>query len=203
MSKVGFIYILYNEVFTKYGKNVFKIGRTSNLKQRLQSYSTGYIEPSKFLFTSKQFEDSEKVEELIFYLLRRNRVRQQREFFDVEIDTAREVIMKLEKCSSLVILKMYSWLQFKCGQIDTFINENEIDSLTEKISTLDIELKESKDYLSDFFEKYRFKPKYPNDYIQHGYKPIELNEIYRLLIESTSNSYKDKSNYPKDNLKTI
>jgi hypothetical protein len=183
----GFIYILHNPVFNQYGLNTYKIGRTSNLKQRLQSYSTGYVEPSTFLFTSKCFEDSDKVEQLIFYLLRRHRVRQQREFFDVELTTAREVIMKLEKCSSLVISKMYSWLQFKCGKIDTLLND---DSLEDKLSNLHLDLTYTEDSLTAFFEKYRFKPKHPEDYMSHGYKPIEINEVYHLLIESTKTSCK-------------
>ena len=61
----GWIYCLYNPCFKSYGSSVYKLGRTKNLKQRLNQYTTSYVDPSHFICISQRsFEDSRKAESI-------------------------------------------------------------------------------------------------------------------------------------------
>ena len=60
-TKVGYVYVLLrkrknvwalralnvicNEVFSYYGENVFKIGKTRDIAQRVSGYVTSYLKP--------------------------------------------------------------------------------------------------------------------------------------------------------------
>ena len=91
LKTAGYIYCIYNESFKSYGENTFKLGRTGNLNNRLNNYTTYYISPCKFLFTSldceRKFKDCIKAERILFYILRKYRVSNKREFFSCDIST--------------------------------------------------------------------------------------------------------------------
>lgn len=46
-GKKGYIYCLYNEVYQHYGKDVYKLGMTKNIKKRLTGYTTAYLYDSE------------------------------------------------------------------------------------------------------------------------------------------------------------
>ena len=52
----GYLYCLYNPAFKSFGENVYKLGRSGNLDNRLASYTTYYVEPSQFIVTSEVYE---------------------------------------------------------------------------------------------------------------------------------------------------
>ena len=68
----GYIYCIYNESFKSYGENTFKLGRTGNLNNRLANYTTYYITPCKFVFTSldceRKFKDCIKIKMINYYV---------------------------------------------------------------------------------------------------------------------------------------
>lgn len=77
-NKVEHIYIASTQNYIK--NNIYKIGRTNNIRQRMQSYSTGYIVADKF-FLLQDFHcyDSKSAEKLILnevkpYLLTRETI---------------------------------------------------------------------------------------------------------------------------------
>lgn len=51
--KPGYIYCLYNIIFSYYGF-IFKLGHTGDLKKRLNNYTTSYPEQSNFMITRYQ-----------------------------------------------------------------------------------------------------------------------------------------------------
>ena len=82
---VGYIYILYNDMYNCYGNSVYKVGKTNNLDNRMNSYTTSYIYPSKYIYTL-EVTDETKVEKVTHMLLNDERIVNNREFFNAEID---------------------------------------------------------------------------------------------------------------------
>ena len=46
----GFIYVIYNEMFSCYGNNVYKVGKTQDLTTRTRQYKTYYLKPSELRY---------------------------------------------------------------------------------------------------------------------------------------------------------
>ena len=97
--KSGYIYILYNEVYTYYGENVFKIGKSNNIEQRLTGYTTSYIKPCEIKYLSTKCINYSLAESFIFELLNKYRIVHNREFFKVDkteaVNIIEEVIHKI------------------------------------------------------------------------------------------------------------
>lgn len=87
---------MYNEMFKFYGKDVYKIGVTKNIKQRGTSFSTSYIEPVEFVFISKIFNNKYDIENKVHKILGGYRINKNREFFQVPLDIIKTTIIKLE-----------------------------------------------------------------------------------------------------------
>ena len=83
--KPGYIYVIYNPMYDHYGKNIYKIGETSNPQKRLDNYTTPYIDPCKLAYQSIKLPDSKLAETIVFERLSTYRIRQEREFFQCEI----------------------------------------------------------------------------------------------------------------------
>ena len=90
--KSGYIYILYNEVYTYYGENVFKIGKSNNIEQRLTGYTTSYIKPCEIKYLSTKCINYSLAESVIFELLSKNRIVCNREFFKIDKTEAVNII---------------------------------------------------------------------------------------------------------------
>ncbi len=109
MSSIeGYLYILHNDVYKQYGCNVYKLGRTVNLKNRMGNYTTPFINKSEYLYVSTLFKDCIKAERILFYLLRKYRIRQQREFFDLPLENIIETIKRLNEFKEITIDKNYT-----------------------------------------------------------------------------------------------
>ena len=81
-DKSGHLYCLFNKMYLTYGVDVFKLGHSSNPVKRITDYMTSYIDDSEYKYvTERRFENSLKAERILFFLLRRNRLRKNREFF--------------------------------------------------------------------------------------------------------------------------
>ena len=87
-TKVGHIYVIYNEVFSYYGENVFKIGKTRDIGQRVNGYVTSYIKPVEVKFLSGLCENYHLAEKLVFEKIADHRMAENREFFQINIDEA-------------------------------------------------------------------------------------------------------------------
>ena len=63
--KAGYIYVLSNPIYNYYGKNVYKIGETSDLTNRLKQYTTPYIDACEYVYKSIELSDSKLAETII------------------------------------------------------------------------------------------------------------------------------------------
>jgi hypothetical protein len=94
-NKVGYIYIFTNDMFQWYGENVYKIGKAGHIEHRLKSYTTGYIDPLTLMFSSIECKNYSVCEREIHNRLNKYRMRTNREFFQVPIQTAIDIIEKV------------------------------------------------------------------------------------------------------------
>jgi hypothetical protein len=173
----GFLYILYNELYKSYGPNVYKVGRSVNLKNRMNSYTTPFIDPSKYLYVSRKFDDSVKAERVLFYLLKVYRIRDQREFFDLALDSIITTIKRLENLKDHTINRLYSCIVNNICSSRMITNlesdEDYYDTIIKDLSNVD-------EYLNQF----RFKPRNPEQYKPYGYIPEEEKAFNILLINA-------------------
>jgi hypothetical protein len=92
----GYLYCLFNPMYKYYGANVKKCGNTIDLYKRKGHYSTPYIEESEFLLVSEQFIDKTVAEMMLFYYLNSYRIKNNREFFDCDIDIIKKSFEKVK-----------------------------------------------------------------------------------------------------------
>ena len=104
----GYLYVLYNPIFVTYGEDVYKLVSTNNLDNRLNGYTTSFIDKSQFLYTSRCLHDAVKGERVLFFLLKNYRINNKREFFDLGIDIIIKHIKQIEECSDIQINSIYT-----------------------------------------------------------------------------------------------
>ena len=83
-SKKGYLYCMSNYMFSAHGKDVYKLGETSNIEKRMASYTTSYIYPVVVEYSTGLLEDSQLAEKILFHKLKRYRIFDNREFFKCE-----------------------------------------------------------------------------------------------------------------------
>jgi T5orf172 domain len=177
----GWLYCLYNECFKSYGSNVYKLGRTMNLKQRLSQYTTSYIQPSHFICVSfRKFRDSRKAEAVLFYILRMYRIVENREFFNIPSVQVRFILDRLSNLSDDLIEELYSQILQKVVPKDIY---DQIIDTEEEFEWVHKSL-EYKSWLDEFFQKFRFRPKDPSFYHRTGLRPEEEEELYHLIVRA-------------------
>jgi hypothetical protein len=201
-KKKGFIYILYHESFQHYGENVYKLGWSIDTKMRMQTgYTTPFMTKPEYKYISSEFEDGYKAERILFYLLRRERCKANREFFEYSLDAIIECIKKLEEykdyinqlynfmCLELlpieVQLELKCGLNEKCGTSGTSGTSGV--SETDKIKDLfeskykDIEFTDTNSVCL-FLEQFRFNP-YKSKVCKDVISP-EAYDMYQLISKS-------------------
>lgn len=92
----GYIYCLYNPIFTHYGENVYKLGKTSNLEKRIHLFTTPYIEKSRYIITSIKLIDKNIAEQILFTELKDYRIQNNREFFNCDLELIKNTFEKIE-----------------------------------------------------------------------------------------------------------
>lgn len=93
----GVLYCLWNPMYVLYGDNVYKLGCTGNLKQRLNHYRTSYIEPTEVKYESIKIHNCYIAEKILFHRLVDHRIENNREFFDVDLQKAKDTIDKISQ----------------------------------------------------------------------------------------------------------
>ena len=76
----GFIYCYSNEMFKYYGNDIYKIGKATNIKSRMLSYTTSYIKPCILNISSEECDYFDLAENIIFHDLRNKRISNNRIF---------------------------------------------------------------------------------------------------------------------------
>jgi hypothetical protein len=179
-TKKGFVYILYHASFVQYGEDVYKLGLTKNPKQRLKSYTTGFVDSCTFLYISSLFHDCYKAERVLFYLLKNKRLRENREFFKVPLSDAKNTIQKLENLSKEELDKLYA--QIHLGLL-TYTNQ--------------MRLLSPDDYLEDDFDVVEYDEDIEdNQDILEDDAIVKKKEIEKKKVADFLNSFKYRQSPP-------
>jgi len=148
----GYLYCMWNKVFSGYGKDVHKLGRTSNINNRMNSYATSYIDNCECKYvTERLFSNSEHAEKLLFFILRKYRIRKNREFFDVPFEKIVETIKRIEAISDEKIEVMYKKM---CND---FLNDRIIIEIENFEDYINDEEKNIVNIDSEYFERFKFR----------------------------------------------
>ncbi|AYV76839.1 MAG: hypothetical protein Barrevirus1_61 [Barrevirus sp.] len=111
-TKIGQIYAIYNEMFDKYGENILKLGFTTNLQKRLKAYVTCYFKPCILKYESVKISYPSIAESVLFVCLSKQRLANNREFFDCDINivksTMTTIIKEFETLDIMDIINKYS-----------------------------------------------------------------------------------------------
>lgn len=182
----GHLYCMWNKMFLAYGEDVFKLGRTSCLQSRLNNYVTSYIEPCEYKYSSNRiFQNSMYAERVMFFLLRRFRIKKNREFFKVGLDIVIDTMKKLEVMSDEKIEKIYKKI------IQDFCTERIMENIDNDSHYLDCMVSPDA-----FFSQFMFRPKNPEMYYKFGYVEPEKNDWYVLNYKII---YDDKNKNEEEN----
>jgi hypothetical protein len=204
----GRLYCVYNETYKQYGENVYKLGRTNDLKKRKNGYTTPFLNDSEYLYHSKrELKNSIKAEKIMFFILKKYRIRDRREFFRVRLDLIKSVIDRIDNFSDRMIDLIYKQIikQF-CPEdiIDKLLNsrpshpqsgvrseigvgsgtrsalrDDQLENDIDKIWEKELIIEnDSIEKIHAFLEQFRFIPTNKNSYPHYNYDEIiKLNTI--------------------------
>lgn len=169
-EKVGQLYCLYNKMYESYGNDVYKLGHSSNPSKRILGYMTSYIDDSEFKYvTPRKFQNSLQAERILFFLLRRHRIKKNREFFRCNLDCIIDTIKRIESMPDEKIERIYKII------LNDFCSDRVFENIEDSSHFLDCMA--SPDL---FFEQFRFRPKNPEMYRKFGYIEPQENDWYVL-----------------------
>lgn len=118
--KKGHVYCLWNNCFSYYKKEVYKLGMAKNLKKRLGGYSSAYIDESILKFTSSRIFYYDIAERQLFHELWKYRVSSRREFFCCSLELIKQKITKINNIFIDRTSKEFS--NFILHHIETYID---------------------------------------------------------------------------------
>lgn len=172
----GYLYVLYNDIYKSYGANVYKLGRTVNLKNRMGNYTTPFINASEYLYVSRKFEDSVKAERVLFYILRVYRIKDKREFFDLTLESIKKTFDRLSNLNDNTIDRLYSLI------VTGICSQRVIENLESDEEFYDKIIRDA-NRMDEYFNQFKFRPQNPEFYKKWGYIPEEEKSLEIMLIK--------------------
>ena len=195
-SRQGYLYILYHPSFLSYGENVYKLGMTINPKQRLQSYSTSFLNEATFLHISSKLWDCHKAEKILFYMLRSERLATNREFFVVDFERCKHMINCIEALSQEELDFMYTKVCWNVVSLkvqaafETLKNTGTTEArekIKEEISKWSSNEWTQNIPYDEFLEQYRFRPSKPEMYPEYTLPEIKEFNILQACAKANCN----------------
>ena len=108
----GYLYCVYHYSFVAYGNDTYKLGRTMNIKNRLNQYVTCFLGQVQVVHLSELTAQCKLAETILFKKLKEKRVEKNREFFKLELDiiksTIDEVVHELNAMKIIDIITKYN-----------------------------------------------------------------------------------------------
>ena len=89
-NKLHFLYIIHNPMFLYYGPNVYKVGYSSDVERRVNDSPAFLLEKCTVLYTKQV--SSMKDEKNVHAVLKKYRMRPDREFFDCPLELIKQAI---------------------------------------------------------------------------------------------------------------
>ena len=89
-NKLHFLYIIHNPMFLYYGPNVYKVGYSTDVERRVNDSPAFLLEKCTVLY--KKQVSSMKDEKKVHAVLKKYRMRPDREFFDCPLELIKQAI---------------------------------------------------------------------------------------------------------------
>jgi hypothetical protein len=153
MTNNGYIYIFSNELFDE---DVYKIGKSKNVLKRLNSYTTSYIEPLKIEYISDICKNYSAIEHEVHLRLKRYRIKSNREFFKVKLETAIEIIINtINELDKLDVTELENYHNSSYIPVLLTTEEEKIIEIVDEeiIDEIKVELHPIEKFLIDFCNK--------------------------------------------------
>jgi hypothetical protein len=94
--KEGYIYCLSNPIYIAEGENVYKLGKTDDIKAVLKEHKECYIRDSVIVHQSNLLRNACLAENILFTLLEKNRIEPNQEFYKCPSSIIIETIKNIE-----------------------------------------------------------------------------------------------------------
>ena len=88
----GYLFVLWTRSYEYYGENVYKIGKTKNVEERVQAFEVAYLNPVILKTISTRVKDVRLAEKLLFQKLADKRLHGNKNFFCAPMDYINEKI---------------------------------------------------------------------------------------------------------------
>ena len=142
----GFIYIIFNEMYLFYGENYKKIGKTKCIDKRMCGYTTSYIKPLEILYSSELCKNCTLAEKVIFQKLKDYRVVNNREFFNIKLEIAVDII-------KLVVIDINNDIIVKYTEDEIKNSKLELKNVNKKYEILKVYLENNKNILNNIIHE--------------------------------------------------
>jgi len=202
MSK-GYVYVLYNSMFDKYGE-CYKVGYTKDIEKKIRYYNINYPDKCEIKFCTTPFKNYSHVGDMIHKMLNDKCVDREKEIFKCRLDDIINLIDKIcgdehiennsayyycEFCKSKFSLKKTLDLHMKIDKEclkERSKNNINIDTINYKdllhaYKSLEKEIKEKNEIHNRQIED-------KNKQIQELQKKLSYNEIYRSIDNRSYNN---------------
>lgn len=186
-SNIGYLYCITNEVYTHYGKSVYKCGKTQNIGKRLQNFTTCYMENCELKNKTQILNYINNAEMYLFELLDEYRCKKNREFFDCELSIITEK-MKIveEKFKGEIDENIEKLINSRCIEMTDFAIEKIINlTLIKKILV-------EKGLIKNIDENIEFrgmnKHLYKGNYFMRS-QIVELNYENEAMVKIYENNF--------------
>jgi hypothetical protein len=180
----GVLYVLHHPSFVAYQSEdtpeVYKLGLTTDVKQRLKGYTTAFLGKASFKYISQPFVNYREAEKVMFYLLQSARLSKDREFFGVSLQRVIALIDMLHSLHPDTFDRLYSMI---CKQMipSCLRNADEKDVIAYITELPAVQFIHNIPY-DEFLERYRFRPRKP--YMYPNYVPPETQLMLKLIKEN-------------------
>ncbi|AYV82086.1 MAG: hypothetical protein Homavirus6_7 [Homavirus sp.] len=138
-GKKGILYCLYNKFYDFVGENVYKLGYTKNLKKRLSSYTTCYLENMVVKASTTILQNAFFAETILFHILDKYRIKKNREFFKCPLDEIKKVFSQVEdmfKTKQNIIIAPNAFNNIKIDILNLLDNKDLKTTLIKSIQSI-------------------------------------------------------------------
>ena len=177
----GVVYVLTHPSFSTYGENVYKLGMTIDLTERLKGYRTSFATLPQIV-GEFSFANAREAERVLFWVLKEHRLHDNREFFSLPFERITRVVTHLQRLENEGWLsKVYQLVCFRLAPYELQIRlRHDEEAIQEYVNKWSLNEFTSHLTVDEFFDKFRFRPKRPEEY-PHYVRHPELFSLRNLL----------------------
>lgn len=177
----GYLYCIYNEMYGYYGKNIYNIGITNDIKNLLKNYVNSYINDSKLALKSEKLCNYNMAKNILFNILEQYRYKRNKDFFQCDLSIIEAAIKQIERIFNKEEEPVY--FEKPITDIKLYL----IKIINENINNLHIDLTVHKIRTDDFIKEEDYNK------IRKIFNLVNNNNLV-IDIKTKTNKYFDRLN---------